>query len=471
LKYISTRGHAPTLEFEDVLLAGLARDGGLYLPESWPRFSQETIGAFAGKRFSDAAVEILAPYAGGGIARADLAAMAREAYASFGHPAVTPLVQIDRNRFVLELFHGPTLAFKDVAMQLLAQLMDHVLQKRRSRATIIGATSGDTGGAAIEAFRGSKNVDVFILFPEGRVSDVQRRMMTTPREPNVHAIAVRGTFDDCQALVKAMFNHHEFRDRVQLSGVNSINWARIVAQVTYYFVAAAALGGSKRPISFAVPTGNFGDIFAGYVAKRMGLDIDRLVIASNENDILPRTFETGSYEMRGVTATSSPSMDIQISSNFERYLFEASGRRADSVRAQMDALKQAQRFDIGADVMSAMRSDFGAARASEADVADTIRRVKADSGYLLDPHTACAVSAAERVLDAASEVPQVILATAHPAKFPDAMEQITGARPALPERLSSLLTDEERYPVIDADLNKIEAFIEDNARAIRQGQS
>lgn len=470
LNYISTRGQAPALGFEDVLLAGLARDGGLYLPESWPRFSQETIEGFAGKSFSDAAVEVLSPYVGEGITRAELTAMAREAYATFGHAAVTPLVQIDSNRFVLELFHGPTLAFKDVAMQLLARLMDHVLEKRGSRATIIGATSGDTGGAAIEAFRGSKNVDVFILFPEGRVSDVQRRMMTTPSEANVHAIAVRGTFDDAQALVKAMFNHHEFRDRVQLSGVNSINWARIVAQVTYYFVAAAALGGGRRPISFAVPTGNFGDIFAGFVAKRMGLAIDRLVIASNENDILPRTLETGSYEMRGVMATSSPSMDIQISSNFERYLFEACGRQPDVVRAQMDSLKQSQRFDIGLEAINAMRSDFWAARASEAEVADTIRRVKSQTGYVLDPHTACAVSAAERDPGADSSVPQVVLSTAHPAKFPDAMEQITGSRPGLPERFSNLLSDTERYPVLDNDLGQVEAFIEHNARAIRQGQ-
>ena len=470
LKYISTRGQAPSLDFEDVLLAGLARDGGLYLPESWPRFSQEEIEGFAGKRFSDAAVEVLTPYVGDGISRSDLQKMAEAAYASFGHAAVTPLVQIDRNRFVLELFHGPTLAFKDVAMQLLARLMDHVLQKRGARATIVGATSGDTGGAAIEAFRGSKNVDVFILFPEGRVSDVQRRMMTTPKESNVHAVAVKGTFDDCQALVKAMFNHHDFRDRVQLSGVNSINWARIVAQVTYYFVAATALGGARRPVSFAVPTGNFGDIFAGYVAKRMGLNIDRLVIASNENDILPRTLKTGAYEMREVKATTSPSMDIQISSNFERYLFEACGRRADLVRGQMDSLTQARRFDVGAEVAQVLRGDFAAAKASEAEVADTIRRVKASSGYLVDPHTACAVSAAERVLGADDGVPQIVLSTAHPAKFPDAMEAITGVRPGLPERLSSLLTNEERYPIIDNDLSAIESFIEHNARAIRQGQ-
>lgn len=470
MKYVSTRGQAPSLDFEDVLLAGLARDGGLYVPQQWPQFSQATIETFAGMPFSDVAVEVLSPYVGDGISRADLTAMARDAYGTFGHAAVTPLVQIGTNRFVLELFHGPTLAFKDVAMQLLARLMDHVLQKRGSRATIIGATSGDTGGAAIEAFRGSQNVDVFILFPEGRVSDVQRRMMTTPQDANVHAIAVRGTFDDAQALVKAMFNHHAFRDRVQLSGVNSINWARIVAQVTYYFVAAVALGAGRRPVSFAVPTGNFGDIFAGYVAKHMGLAIDRLVIASNENDILPRTLETGSYEMREVTATSSPSMDIQISSNFERYLFEACGRQPDVVRTQMESLKQSQRFDVGSAAFKMLKADFAAARAGENEVADTIRRVHSESGYLLDPHTACAVWAAERTPASDKGVPQVVLSTAHPAKFPDAMEHITGQRPGLPDRLSTLLSDEERYPVLENDLSQVEAFIEQNARAIRQGQ-
>jgi threonine synthase len=338
--YISTRGEAASLSFEDVLLAGLARDGGLYVPEMWPTLSAEKIASFAGMPFADVAVEVMAPFVGDSIDRPTLKAMAKEAYGRFGHPAVTPLVQIDRNRWVLELFHGPTLAFKDVAMQLLARLMDHALAKRGKRATIVGATSGDTGGAAIEAFRGSSRVDVVILFPDGRVSDVQRRMMTTPTEGNVHAVAVKGTFDDCQSLVKAMFNDHAFRDRMGLSGVNSINWARIVAQVTYYFVAAVALGAPHRPVTFAVPTGNFGDILAGWVAKRMGLPIEKLIVASNENDILPRAHATGVYEMRGVKETSSPSMDIQISSNFERYLFEASGRDSGFIRGAMGGLSR-----------------------------------------------------------------------------------------------------------------------------------
>ena len=351
-------------------------------------------------------------------------------------------------------------------MQLLARLMDHVLQKRAGRATIIGATSGDTGGAAIEAFRGTSNVDVFILFPDGRVSDVQRRMMTTPSESNVHAIAVRGTFDDCQALVKGMFNHHAFRDRVQLSGVNSINWARIVAQITYYFVAAAALGSPHRRVSFSVPTGNFGDIFAGYGAKRMGLPIDRLVIASNENDILPRTLESATYETRGVVATTSPSMDIQVSSNFERYLYEASNRESSGVRRQMDSLKQAGRFELEGQVASAMRVDFAAASAGEDDVARTVRKVLEDSQYLVEPHTACGVHALKYCLnDSDQTVPQVVLATAHPAKFPDAMEAITGRRPKIPERLKSLMIDKERFPVLDNDQAVIETYIENNARA------
>jgi threonine synthase len=408
--------------------------------------------------FADVAAEVLHAFAGDTIARDDLHRMTREAYEGFGHPAVTPLVQIDSNRWVLELFHGPTLAFKDVAMQLLARLMDHVLAGRNECATIVGATSGDTGGAAIEAFRGSPRVDVAILFPEGRVSDVQRRMMTTPTDTNVHAISVRGTFDDCQTLVKAMFNDHGFRDRVSLAGVNSINWARIAGQVTYYFVAAVALGAPHRPVSFSVPTGNFGDIFAAYVAKRMGLPIDRLVIASNVNDILPRTLHSGSYEMREVIATSSPSMDIQISSNFERYLFEASGRDAPFIRAKMRALREVGSFDLGS-VGQILKRDFDAAAASETDVADAIRRTKAECGYLIDPHTACALVAAERALDD-SAVPQVVLSTAHPAKFPDAMQAITGERPPLPPRLDGLLDAPERIVTSDNDIGATEAQVE-----------
>jgi threonine synthase len=463
VNYISTRGLAPSLGFEDVLLAGLARDGGLYVPETWPRLEKQAIASLAGRPFAEVAVEVIQPFAGGAFSREELLAMARDAYATFGHPAATPLVQLNSNLWVLELFHGPTLAFKDVAMQLLARLMDHVLKRRGRRATIVGATSGDTGGAAIEAFRGSKAVDVVILYPAGRVSDVQRRMMTTPRERNVHAIAIDGTFDDCQALVKGMFNDHAFRDRMQLAGVNSINWARIVAQVTYYFVAAVALGAPHRPVSFVVPTGNFGDIFAGYVARQMGLPIERLVIASNVNDILPRTVATGVYEKRGVTATTSPSMDIEVSSNFERYLFEAQGRDSALIRGQMAALAQSGRFEVkgGPELLA---RDFSAASASEEDVAEIIRRTRQVSGYMTEPHTACGLVAAERCLKPGS-TPQVVLSTAHPAKFPDTIERILGERPQLPPRLASLMTDEERTTLLPNDLRAVESFIEQHAGA------
>jgi threonine synthase len=468
LNYISTRGEAPPLGFEDVLLAGLARDGGLYVPQAWPKLPPATIASLAGRPFPEVAVTVLRPFVGEALSDADLRAMTEDAYARFGHVAVTPLVQVAPNRWVLELFHGPTLAFKDVAMQLLARMMDHVLKRRRQRATIIGATSGDTGGAAIEAFRGSERADVVILFPEGRVSDVQRRMMTTPRDANVHAVAVRGTFDDCQALVKAMFNDHAFRDRAALSGVNSINWARIAGQVTYYFAAAVALGAPHRPVSFVVPTGNFGDIFAGYVARCMGLPIERLVIASNVNDILPRTLASGSYEMRGVVATSSPSMDIQVSSNFERYLFEASGRDAALIRAKMDDLRMRHRFELGP-LADSFRDDFGAAAASEEDVADAIRRLQAQSGYLVDPHTACAIVAADRVLGSGAPTPQIVLSTAHPAKFPDAMQKITGTRPALRARMADLMRLPERITTIGNDVAEAERHVESLTRVALEG--
>ncbi len=462
VKYISTRGEAPVLGFEDVLLAGLARDGGLYVPETWPTLSPETISSFSGRPFHEVAVEVISPFVGDAIPRHDLMKMAEEAYAGFQHPSVTPLVQVDRNLFILELFHGPTLAFKDVAMRLLARLMDYVLAKRNQHATIVGATSGDTGGAAIDAFRTSERAKVIVLFPDGRVSDVQRRMMTTPKEPQVQALAIKGTFDDCQALVKGMFNNHDFRDRVSLSGVNSINWARIVAQVTYYFVAAVALGAPHRKVRFSVPTGNFGDIFAGHVARKMGLPIEGLVIASNENDILPRTLTTGVYEKRAVAATTSPSMDIQVSSNFERYLFEANGRNADEVRAQMASLAQSGNFDVG-QAYDALKRDFTAGAASEDEVAKVIKSVNDSSGYLLEPHTACGVIAAKKTAKD-DHVPTVVLATAHPAKFPDAMGDITWQRPALPKHLSHLLTDDEHFPVLENDQAAVEAYVEAQAQ-------
>ncbi len=467
MKYVSTRGLAPALGFSDVLLAGLARDGGLYVPEAYPRLSPDEIAALAGLPYAEAAFRLIRPFAGGEIADAALAAMCAEAYGAFGHPAVAPIVQTAPNAFILELFHGPTLAFKDVAMQLLGRLMDHVLTARGRRATIVGATSGDTGGAAIEAFRGRAATDIVILFPKGRVSPVQQRQMTTATEANVHAVAVEGTFDDCQAIVKALFNDHGFRDRVALSGVNSINWARIVAQVVYYFTAAVALGAPHRPVSFTVPTGNFGDIFAGWVAKRMGLPIDRLVIATNANDILARTLATGRYETAGVVPTSSPSMDIQVSSNFERLLFEASGRDADAVRGAMASLSQSGAFSVPEAALAAMRADFAAGRADETETAATMRGLLDAAGYLADPHTAVALAVASRSADPA--VPMVTLATAHPAKFPAAVRAATGIEPALPARLATLMSGEERFAVLANDAAAVARFVEDNARARLEG--
>src|SRR3954465_4848815 len=357
-RYISTRGEAPTLGFCDVMLTGLARDGGLYLPEIWPRLSPDTIAGFFGRPYWEVAVEVIRPFVGGEIDDADLGRMANDAYATFRHPAVVPLDQVGPNQFLLELFHGPTLAFKDVAMQLISRLMDHVLAKRAERTTIVVATSGDTGGAAVDAFAGLDNVDLVVLFPNGRISEVQRRMMTTSGAANVHALAIEGTFDDCQAIVKALFNHHKFRDAVALSGVNSINWARIVAQIVYYFTSAVALGSPSRTVDVTVPTGNFGDIFAAYAAKIMGLPVRRLRIAANVNDILPRTLKTGIYEVKDVHATTSPSMDIQVSSNFERLLFEACKRDAETVRRLMGSLKQSGRFVLPDAMLAAIREDF-----------------------------------------------------------------------------------------------------------------
>ncbi|MCE6074794.1 threonine synthase [Agrobacterium vitis] len=463
MDFISTRGEAPALNFCDALLAGLARDGGLYLPSEWPKMRKRDIRALRGKTYQEVAFAVLKPFVDGEIKDAALQAMIHDAYATFRHPAVAPLVQTGPNSYILELFHGTTLAFKDVAMQLLGRLMDHVLRERGQRATIVGATSGDTGGAAIDAFAGLDNIDMFILFPKGKVSPVQQRQMTTSKAGNVRAVAIEGNFDDCQDLVKAMFNHVAFRDKVQLSGVNSINWARIMAQVVYYFTAALSLGGPDRKISFTVPTGNFGDIFAGYVAREMGLPIDKLVIATNDNDILARTLKTGRYEMRGVMATSSPSMDIQISSNFERLLFEASDRNAGEIRSQMASLKQSGAFEIKPDTLKTIRKLFRAGRATEKEVAKTIATTLAETGYLLDPHTACGVVVASKFEKPQS--PMVTLATAHPAKFPAAVKSASGIDPALPTWLADLMDREERFDVLAGELDVVEAFISAHSRA------
>ena len=447
-----------------MLLAGLARDGGLYVPAAWPRFSAGQIAGFAGQCYADVALAVMRPFIGADVSEAELKSMVSAAYATFGHAAVAPLVQIGPGDWMLELFHGPTLAFKDIAMQMLGRLMDRTLSAHGRRATIVGATSGDTGGAAIEAFRGRSAIDIFILFPQGRVSDVQRRQMTTPTEVNVHAIAVKGTFDDCQNIVKAMFNDLELRDRLQLAGVNSINWARIMAQVVYYFTAAVALGSPHRKVSFSVPTGNFGDIFAGYVAWKMGLPIERLIIATNANDILVRTLTTGRYEPKGAVATTSPSMDIQISSNFERLLFELTGRDAARVRQLMNALSGQDGFVLKDAEMTELRSLFSAHRADESAVQRTIAELYKGTGYLADPHTAVGIAAAKATVRAAG-VPVVTLATAHPAKFPQAVMAAAGVAPLEPVSVRAQKAADERFVVLPNDITAIARYVTSRTRA------
>ncbi len=468
MQYISTRGETPPLGFCEAMLAGLARDGGLYVPQTYPALSHEEIAAFAGRPYADVGQVVIAPYLSGDINAPALSAILKGAYAGFDHPAVTPLVQLDDNLFFLELFRGPTLAFKDLAMQPLARMMDHVLGRREQRLTIVAATSGDTGAAAIEAFRGRDNVDVFILYPHNRISDVQRRQMTTAAEDNIHVIALEGTFDDAQAILKALFNDKVFRDQVSLTGVNSINWARVLAQIVYYFTSAVALGSAHRPVSFAVPTGNFGDILAGYIAKRMGLPIERLSVATNENDILARTLATGRYEVRGVKPTQSPSMDIQVSSNFERLLFDAAHRDAGRVRNYMARLKQSGAFDLDSADLAAIRAGFDASAVTEPETHDEIARTYRETGYILDPHSAVGVTAARRALQRNARTPMIALGTAHPAKFPDAVKQATGVAPALPERLAAIMQGRERFEVLANDQTVVADYIRARARAARQ---
>ncbi|MFV0476153.1 MAG: threonine synthase [Pikeienuella sp.] len=460
MRYVSTRGEAPTLDFEGAMLAGLARDGGLYVPESWPQMSETEIAALAGLPYEEVAFRVMRPFIGDAYGDDEFRDLIARAYQGFGHRLRAPLTQMAEECWMLELHHGPTLAFKDVAMQLIGRLFDATLSRRKERVCIVGATSGDTGSAAIEAFRGSDAADCFILYPHGRVSEVQRRQMTTPAEANVHAIAVEGDFDDCQAAVKAMFNDHEFRDRMKLAAVNSINWARVLAQAVYYFTAAVALGAPGRAISFAVPTGNFGDIYAGYVAKRMGLPIDRLIIATNRNDILHRTVETGKHEKRGVAPTSSPSMDIQVSSNFERLLFDLHDRDSGAVSAMMARLSGNEAgFTLSPEALSRLRAEFDSARYDEDEVAALIRRFAEETGALLCPHSAIGVGAAT-----ARKGPTVGLATAHAAKFPDAVEAASGHRPALPPRMADLYEREERITVAPNDLSALKRLITEKAR-------
>ncbi|QEW21780.1 Threonine synthase [Marinibacterium anthonyi] len=459
MSYISTRGMAPDLTFEQAMLTGLARDGGLYVPAEIPQISPQDIAALSGLSYEETAFRIMRPFIGDTFTDDEFRDIIAKAYAGFGHAARAPLKQLDSNHFLLELFHGPTLAFKDFAMQLIGQMFQVSLGRAGDRVTIVGATSGDTGSAAIEAFRGLDAVDVFILFPHGRVSEVQRRQMTTPADSNVHALAVDGDFDDCQAMVKDMFNDFDFRDRVRLAGVNSINWARVLAQVVYYFSSAVSLGAPHRKVSFTVPTGNFGDIFAGYIAKRMGLPIDQLVVATNQNDILHRCLSGQGYHKGPTVPSISPSMDIQVSSNFERVLFDAYGRDGAAVAQLMDELKQGG-FDVSQGALQMLQEVFTSGRASEDETRATIRATLAASQELLCPHSAVAVKVANEQRKA--DVPMITLATAHPAKFPAAVEEASGVFPPLPPRMADLYERPERQTRIANDLRAVETFITEN---------
>ncbi len=460
MRYISTRGASAALTFEQAMMTGLARDGGLYVPEEVPTLTRAQIADMAGKSYEEVAFEVMRPFIGDTFTDAEFQGLIAKAYAGFGHAARAPLVQLAPNHFLLELFHGPTLAFKDFAMQLIGQMFQASLTRSGDRITIVGATSGDTGSAAIEAFRGLKNVDVFILYPHGRVSEVQRRQMTTPVEANVHALAMDGDFDDCQAILKDMFNDFSFRDEVRLAGVNSINWGRVLAQVVYYFTAAVSLGAPHREVSFTVPTGNFGDIFAGYIAKKMGLPIADLVVATNQNDILHRTLETGAYTKEGVIPSISPSMDIQVSSNFERALFDAYGRDGAAVAAQMDDLKSGG-FEISQGAYQMLKATFKSGRASEEETSAAIKTYLAEHGELLCPHSAVGVHVAENHLGI---IPMVTLATAHPAKFPDAVKAASGVSAPLPPRMADLYDRPERVTRVANDMAALQALIKERIK-------
>ena len=456
MEYVSTRGAAPVLGFEAVTMTGLASDGGLYVPARWPILSPDAIRDLAGLDYVETAVRVCAPFVGDALTVTELRALMTTAYAGFAHAAVAPLKQLDDRHWLLELFHGPTLAFKDIAMQVLGLLFETFLERRSGHLTIVGATSGDTGSAAIAALGGRAHLDVFMLHPAGRVSDVQRRQMTTVQSPNVFNIAVAGTFDDTQALVKAMFNDAAFAGRYRLAAVNSINWARLMLQVVYYFYAAVRLGAPDRRVSFSVPTGNFGDVFAGYVATRMGLPIGRLIVATNVNDILHRALSAGDYSTSTVTATAAPSMDIQVSSNFERLLFDLGGRDGAATAAMMAQFEVSRALRLAPAFRSAAAAQLVSARVDGDAMARAMRWAVEATGELIDPHTAIGLAAAQA---ADIDEPIVTLATAHPAKFPDAVERATGHRPRLPSRVAELIDRAERYDTLPADLAEIEAYV------------
>jgi len=464
VRYTSTRGQAPILDFADVLLAGLAPDGGLYVPERWPTVAPAEIASFVTRPYAEVATDIMARFTEPAVPRAELAPIVATAYRDFDHPAVAPLRQLDAGEWILGMFHGPTISFKDYALQVVGLLFDHVLAQRSLHMTVVGATSGDTGSAAIEAVRDRKSITAFILHPEGRVTDVQRRQMTTVPAANIHNIAIQGTFDDCQALVKQMFGDASFRDRLRLTAVNSINWARVMAQVVYYFTASAALGAPHRVPAFAVPTGNFGDAFAGHVARRMGLAVPQMVIATNRNDILVRLLNTGRYRKGAVYASLTPSIDIQVSSNFERLLLELEGNDATAVRRHMSGFDASGEFRLSDTAMAKMRAQFDGAAVSEDDTLRCMREVESRSGLVIDPHTAVGIVAG-RARRRYLGVPMVYLSTAHAAKFPEAVERATRRDAPLPARLADLHARQERFAVLPNDLRRVKAYVEERAAA------
>jgi len=462
MKYVSTRGSAPSLDFEGVTLAGLASDGGLYVPAQWPQFTDMEIADMAGLPYAQLAVRIMMPFVKGSLTEDELQSLCDRAYGRFAHEAVTPLTQFDQQHWLLELFHGPTLAFKDVALQLLGRLFEHFLSRTDDHLTIVGATSGDTGSAAIDAVAGRERVDIFMLHPDGRVSDVQRRQMTTMRAPNVHNIAIDGSFDDAQAMVKRMFVDDAMTSRYRISAVNSINWARLMAQVVYYFAAALQLGAPRRKVAFSVPTGNFGDVFAGYVAAKMGLPIERLVVATNVNDILHRALSTGDYSAGTVTPTAAPSMDIQVSSNFERLLFDCGGRDGAALAEQMRGFEASKAMQLTNAQRQGASHLFTSARADAEDMGQAMAWASQQCGELIDPHTAIGLHAA-RNAGVSPSTPVVTLATAHPAKFRDAVERATGSRPSLPGRIGDLFERQEQYEKLPGTYDAVRDYVEAHA--------
>ncbi|QYJ08215.1 threonine synthase [Qipengyuania flava] len=462
MKYVSTRGSAPALDFAGVTLAGLASDGGLYVPERWPQFSTEEIAAMRGLPYDEVAARVMEPFVGDSLTPEALRALTAKAYGRFSHAAVTPLTQLDERQWLLELFHGPTLAFKDVALQLLGLLFEKFLEREDGKLTIVGATSGDTGSAAIDAVAGLDRVEIFMLHPKGRVSDVQRRQMTTVRAPNVHNIAIEGSFDDAQAMVKRIFADTDVTAKHRIGAVNSINWARLMAQVVYYFTASLQLGGPERKLAFSVPTGNFGDVFAGHVAARMGLPIKQLIVATNINDILHRALSSGDYSAGSVTPTAAPSMDIQVSSNFERLLYDVGGRDGAAMAEQMRGFEASKAMQLTNAQREGASALFTSARADEDAMARAMRWACEDCAEILDPHTAIGLHAA-READLPADVPVVTLATAHPAKFPDAVERATGTRPPLPARVGDLFAREEAYTELPGTYEAVRDYILANA--------